>query len=84
MESESINLLLLKPILIASLEKSPTKKVKTQCNHLYAAMIVYCNLEMIKFKTGLNHFAIKYKLIVRANQIAMQELKIWPINTFRA
>jgi hypothetical protein len=59
----------------ASLEKSPTKKVKTQCNHVYAAMIAYCKLEMLKFKTGLNHFAIKYKLIVRANQIAMQELK---------
>jgi hypothetical protein len=59
----------------ASLEKSPTKKVKTQCNHVHAAMIAYCKLEMLKFKTGLNHFAIKYKLIVRANQIAMQELK---------
>jgi hypothetical protein len=59
----------------ASLEKSPTKKVKTQCNHVFAAMIAYCKLEMLKFKTGLNHFAIKYKLIIRANQIAMQELK---------
>ena len=59
----------------AGLEKSPTKKVKTQCNHVFAAMIAYCKLEMLKFKTGLNHFAIKYKLIVRANQIAMQELK---------
>jgi IS4 transposase len=59
----------------ASLEKSPIKKVKTQCNHVYAAMIAYCKLEMLKFKTGLNHFAIKYKLVIRANQIAMQELK---------
>ncbi|MGL6035587.1 MAG: transposase [Legionella sp.] len=59
----------------ASLEKSPTKKVKTQCNHVYAAMIAYCKLETLKFKTGLNHFAIKYKLIIRANQIAMQELR---------
>ena len=59
----------------ASLEKSPTKKVKTQCNHVFASMLAYCKLEMLKFKTGLNHFAIKYKLIIRANQIAMQELK---------
>lgn len=44
-------------------------------HHVYAAMIAYCKLEMLKFKTGLNHFAIKYKLIIRANQIAMQELK---------
>jgi hypothetical protein len=59
----------------ASLEKSPTKKVKTQCNHIYASIIAYCKLEMLKIKTKLNHFAIKYKLLLRANQVAMQELK---------
>ena len=59
----------------ASLEKSPTKKVKTQSNHMFASLIAYCKLEMLKIKTKLNHFAIKYKLILRANQIAMQELK---------
>lgn len=59
----------------ASLTKSPTRKVKTQCNHIFASIIAYCKLEMLKIKTNLNHFAIKYKLIVRANQIAMQELK---------
>lgn len=59
----------------ASLTKSPTRKVKTQCNHIFASIIAYCKLEMLKIKTGLNHFAIKYKLILRANQIAMQELK---------
>ena len=58
-----------------SLEKSPTKKVKTQSNHVFASLIAYCKLEMLKIKTKLNHFAIKYKLILRANQIAMQELK---------
>ena len=59
----------------ASLTKSPTRTVKTQCNHIYASIIAYCKLEMLKMKTQLNHFAIKYKLIVRANQIAWQELK---------
>ncbi|MDF1758866.1 MAG: transposase, partial [Legionellaceae bacterium] len=59
----------------ASLAKSPTKIVKTQCNHIFAFMIAYYKLEMLKFRTKLNHFAIKYKLIVRANQVAMQELK---------
>ncbi len=59
----------------ASLETSPTKTVKTQCNHVFAAIIVYCKLEFLKLKTKMNHFAIKYKLIIRANQIAMQELK---------
>ena len=59
----------------ASLTKSPTRTVKTQCNHIYASIIAYCKLELLKIKTHLNHFAIKYKLIVRANQIAWQELK---------
>ena len=59
----------------ASLTKSPTRTVRTQCNHIYAAMIAYCKLEMLKIKTKLNHFAIKYKLILRANQIALLELK---------
>ncbi len=59
----------------ASLAKSPTKTVRTQCNHVFAAIIAYCKLEFLKFKTKMNHFAIKYKLIVRANQIAMQELR---------
>lgn len=44
-------------------------------NHIDASVIAYCKLEMLKIKTHLNHFAIKYKLIVRANQIAWQELK---------
>ena len=59
----------------ASLTKSPTKTVRTQCNHIFAAIVAYCNLEFMKVKTKMNHFAIKYKLIVRANQIAMQEWK---------
>ena len=59
----------------ASLAKSPTKTARTQRNHVFAAIIAYCKLELLKFKTKMNHFAIKYKLIVRANQIALQELR---------
>jgi len=59
----------------ASLAKSPTKKIRTQSNHVFASIIAYCKLENLKIKTKLNHFAIKYKLILRANQIALQELK---------
>ena len=29
----------------ASLTKSPTRTVKTQCNHIYASIIAYCKLE---------------------------------------
>ncbi|MGL6030492.1 MAG: IS701 family transposase, partial [Legionella sp.] len=32
-------------------------------------------LELLKIKTQLNHFAIKYRLILRANQLAWRELK---------
>lgn len=59
----------------ASLNKSPARSVKTQSNHIFASIIAYCKLEMLKIKTNLNHFAIKYKLIVKANQIALRELK---------
>lgn len=59
----------------ASLTKSPARTVKTQSNHIFASIIAYCKLEMLKIKTKLNHFAIKYKLIVKANQIALKELK---------
>jgi len=58
----------------ASLAKSPTKTVKSQLNHVFAAMIAYCKLERMKIKMALNHFAIKHKLVVRANQIAFQEI----------
>jgi IS4 transposase len=40
----------------ASLTKSPTRTVKTQCNHIDASIIAYCKLEMLKTKTQLNHF----------------------------
>jgi len=32
----------------ASLAKSPTKIVRTQCNHIFAAMISFCKLELLK------------------------------------
>ncbi len=59
----------------ASLAKSPTKTIRTQCNHLFAAMVAYCKLELLKIKTTLNHFAIKYKLIIKANQVMLNELR---------
>ena len=58
----------------ASLEKSPTKVVRSQKNHIFASIVAYCKLEFLRTKTSLNHFALKYKLLVKANQIAFQEL----------
>lgn len=61
----------------ASLEKSPTKVETSQRNHLFASMIAYCKLEFLKWKTNLNHFALKYKLVMKANLMAFQELQKW-------
>lgn len=58
----------------ASLAKSPTKVIRSQCNHIFSVLIAYCKLEKLKIKTKLNHFAIKYKLLLKANQIAFKEL----------
>jgi hypothetical protein len=60
----------------ASLSKSPTKKEKSQINHIFSSIISYCKLEMLKLKTSLNHFALKYKLILSANRASMQELAL--------
>jgi len=58
-----------------SLERSPTKVVRSQKNHIFASIIAYCKLEFLRIRTSLNHFALKYKLILRANQAAFGELK---------
>lgn len=59
----------------SSLEKSPTRTESSQKNHLFPSMIRYCKLEFLKMKTNLNHFALKYKLILKANQMAYLELR---------
>ena len=59
----------------AGLGKSPTKTMQTQCNHFFAAIVAFCKLELLKVKTTLNHFAIKHKLILNANQIMFEELQ---------
>jgi hypothetical protein len=59
----------------ASLEKSPTKVVRSQKNHIFASIIAYCKLEFLKMKTCLNHFGLKYKLLMRANRAAFLELE---------
>ena len=59
----------------ASLNKSPTKVIRSQKNHVFASIVAFCKLEFLKWKTNLNHFALKYKLIITANQKAFQELQ---------
>jgi len=59
----------------ASLAASPTRTVKTQSNHIFMSLLAYCKLEIIKLKNGLNHFAYKAQLYIKAMDIALNELK---------
>jgi hypothetical protein len=54
--------------------KSPTRTVKTQCNHIFASIMSYIKLECYKFSTKLNHFALKAKLYATAAKVAFAEL----------
>lgn len=64
----------------ASLEKSPTKVVRSQKNHIFASIVAYCKLELLKTQTSLSHFGIKYMLLMKANRAAFLELERWRFN----
>jgi len=64
----------------ASLEKSPTKVVRSQKNHIFSSIIAYCKLEFLKIKTSLSHFGMKYMLLMKANRAAFLELGRWRFN----
>ena len=59
----------------AALERSPTRTVRTQTNHLFAALCGYIKLELLKTQHQLNHFALKARLHRRALQVAFAELQ---------
>jgi hypothetical protein len=59
----------------AALAKSPTKRVTTQISHLVMSMIAAFKLECLKIKHHLNHFALRAKVLIKANFAAMTELK---------
>jgi len=58
----------------AALEKSPTKTVRSQSNHIFAAMIAFIKLEQLKLTHKTNHFALKSKLYLKALKAAFAEL----------
>ena len=57
------------------LGKSPTKKVKTQSNHIFLSILAFFKLECLKMKHNLNHFALRMKLLIKANKVAYDELQ---------
>ena len=54
-------------------EKSPTRTARTQGNHIFASLYAFAKLEGLSLQRRLNHFALKYKLILKANQMAWAE-----------
>lgn len=58
----------------AAIAKSPSRKVKTQSNHLFASILAYVKMEKLKFIQNLNHFAIKSKIYLAASKAAFKEL----------
>jgi len=59
----------------AALERSPTKTIKSQSNHIFASMVAVTKLECLKCKHQTNHFALKYKLYLKAIKAAFLELQ---------
>ena len=59
----------------ASVARAPLKTINTQANHLFASLCAYIKLEQLKLGQGMNHFALKAKLYLKATQAAFQELQ---------
>jgi hypothetical protein len=57
-----------------SLERSPTRTTTTQRNHLFSSLCAYLKLESMKWRTKLNHFALKSKIYQSALKAAYSEL----------
>jgi hypothetical protein len=58
----------------ASLEMSPAHGVQTQAMHVFASICAFVKLERLKVKQGLNQFALKGRLYLKAVKAAFEEL----------
>lgn len=59
----------------AALAKSPTRRVRTQSNHIFAAIIATFKLECLKIRHAINHFALRGKIYMKAIKAAFHEWK---------
>ena len=59
----------------AGLAKSPTRTITTQNNHVFMSIYAVFKLECLKIKHKANHFALRTKLFIKANQMAYAELQ---------
>jgi len=55
--------------------KSPTKRVRTQSNHIFAAIYAFCKLEFLSIKAKVNQASLRSKIYITANRAAFEELK---------
>ncbi len=58
------------------LAKSPTKWIRTQANHIFMSIYAAFQLECLKSKHKMNHFALIRRIYIRALQQAMSELRL--------
>lgn len=58
------------------LAKSPTKSIRTQSNHIFMSIYAAFQLECLKLKHKMNHFALRNRIYVQALQQAMSELHL--------
>ncbi|MCE2449223.1 MAG: transposase [Candidatus Latescibacteria bacterium] len=59
----------------AALAKSPTKRVRTQSNHVFMAIYAAFSLEWLRIKQRMNPFALRSKLYLKAIRHAFDELQ---------
>lgn len=60
----------------AALAKSPTKTVRTQSNHFFMAIYSAARLEWMGVRHGLNHFALRTRIYLKAVRHAFEELQL--------
>lgn len=60
----------------AALGKAPVRRVRTQNNHIFAALYAVFKLECLKIKHKFNHFALRSKIYLSALRSAYDELQI--------
>lgn len=61
----------------ASLAKSPTRTLRTQCNHVFMAICAAFKLECLSMKSQLNPFALCRKLLINASRSAYAQLQLF-------
>lgn len=58
------------------IEKSPTKTILPQLNHIYLTFLAFIKLEKFRIKFHTNHYSFKEQLYIGALKEAMNKLKI--------